>query len=187
MVVLLHVSHFCCPLIYDYSPQTHELSEQSGFDDNGEGIEGLCSRKREQEKTAKGAEVGRGGVVGRYSLFISFHPCSSVRATCHYIQPTCISERQYKLSLVFILDRTVDTSKVTFPNLPSLRLRVLLFCGIKVIMYSPNAYQFRLITSQRFVGIFHFQFPLFQVGRRVLRKPAIVNRLQHNFRALIET
>ena len=153
MVVLLHVSHFCCPLFYDYSPQTHELSEQSGFDDNGEGIEGLCSQKREQEKAAKGAEVGRGGVVGRYSLFISFHPCSSVRATCHYIQPTCISERlvwnslnQYKLSLVFILDRTVDTSKVTFPYLPSLRLRVLLFCGIKVIMYSPNAYQFRLIT-----------------------------------------
>ena len=112
------------------------------------------AKRREQEKTVRGAGVVRGGgVVGRYSLFISFHPCSSVRATCHYIQPTCISERlvwnslnQYKLSLVFILDRTVDTSKVTFPNLPSLRLRVLLFCGIKVIMYSPNAYQFRLIT-----------------------------------------
>ena len=40
MVVLLHVSHFCCHLFYDYSPKTHELSEKTGLDDNGEGIEG---------------------------------------------------------------------------------------------------------------------------------------------------
>ena len=40
MVVLLHVSHFCCPLFYDYSPKTHELSGQTGCDDSGDGIEG---------------------------------------------------------------------------------------------------------------------------------------------------
>ena len=76
MVVLLHVSHFCCPLFYNYSPQTHELSGQSGFDDNGEGIEGpLFTKKSEQEKTARGVGVGRGGGgVGRYSLSISSKP-----------------------------------------------------------------------------------------------------------------
>ena len=40
MVDLLHVSHFFCPLFYDYSPKTHELSGQTGCDDSGDGIEG---------------------------------------------------------------------------------------------------------------------------------------------------
>ena len=86
----------------------------------------MRAKKCEQETTARGAGVGRGGGVGRYSLSISFHPCSSVRVSCHYIQPTCISERlvwnslnQYKLSLVFVLDRPVDASQISFPNLPS--------------------------------------------------------------------
>ena len=66
MVVLLSVSHFCCPSFYGYSLKTLKLSEQSGFDDNGEGIEGpllshMRGKKSEQEKTAMGAGVGSGG------------------------------------------------------------------------------------------------------------------------------
>ena len=66
MVVLLHVSHFCCPSFYGYSLKTLKLSEQSRFDDNGEGIIGpllshMRGKKSEQEKTAMGAGVGRGG------------------------------------------------------------------------------------------------------------------------------
>ena len=66
MVVLLYVSHFCCPSFYGYSLKTLKLSEQSGFDDNGEGIKGpllshMRGKKSEQEKTAMGAGVGRGG------------------------------------------------------------------------------------------------------------------------------
>ena len=40
MLVLLHLSHFCSPLFYDYSPKTYELSEQTGCDDSGDKIEG---------------------------------------------------------------------------------------------------------------------------------------------------
>ena len=48
------------------SLKTLKLSEQSGFDDNGEGIKGpllshMRGKKSEQEKTAMGAGVGRGG------------------------------------------------------------------------------------------------------------------------------
>ena len=54
MVVLLYVSHFCCPSFYGYSLKTHELSEQSGFNDNGKGIEGpllsVCSERKVSRK-----------------------------------------------------------------------------------------------------------------------------------------
>ena len=63
----------------------------------------------------------------------------------HYIQPTCISERlvwnslnQYKLSLVFILDRAVDTSQISLPNVPFPSFVILWH---KVMRFSPNAYQ----------------------------------------------
>ena len=50
------------------------------------------AKKNEQEKNSQGSwgrEWGRG--VGRYS--ISFPPCSSVRATRHYIPTECASKR----------------------------------------------------------------------------------------------
>ena len=154
MVVLLHVSHFCCPLFYDYSTQTHVLTEQSIFDDNGEGIEGpLFSGQEQRDVNRKNCQGSWGrGRRGRGREIFPLH-FSSVRATRHYIQPTCISERlvwnslnQYKLSLVFILDRAVDTSTISIPNVPSPGFVILQH---KVMIFSPNAYRqdkFRLDT-----------------------------------------
>ena len=128
MVVLLHVSHFCCPLFL------HKLSEQSGFRIMGRGQKASALRvgakKVSRKKTARGAEVGR---RGRGREILPLHFFSSVFfSSSHYIQPTCRSERlvwnslnQYKLSLVFILDRAVDTSQISFPNLPSLGFVIL--------------------------------------------------------------
>ena len=84
MVVLLHVSHFCCPLFYNYSPQTHELSGQSGFDDNGEGIEGpLFTKKSEQEKLPgelrQGEEgEGSGDIPSPFLLNPTEQTCNTV-------------------------------------------------------------------------------------------------------------
>ena len=120
MVILLHASHFCCPSFYGYSLKTHKFSEQSGFDDNGEGIEGLCSQDARKEKWAGknsdgswGRERGQG--VGRNSLSISFHPCSSVRATRHYISTECTSERLKQAKPV---QTTVDFSSWTVLSIP---------------------------------------------------------------------
>ena len=87
MVVLLHVSHFCCPSFYSQNKVALTII--------GRGSKGLCSQ--DARKTAMGAGVGSGGGGGggleRNSLSISFHPCSSVRAPRHYIPTECTSER----------------------------------------------------------------------------------------------
>ena len=152
---------FLLPVVFNYdkSPQTRQLSEQSGFDDNGEGIEGpllsgqvqrKVSGKKQPGEQGQG-EGGRGREIFPLHFFSSVFFSSSL--TRHKIQPTCISERlvwnslnQYKLSLVFILDRAVDTCQISFPNLPSLGIVILQH---QVMIFSPNAYQqdkFRLDT-----------------------------------------
>ena len=158
---------FLLPVVfnYDYSPQTHELSEQRGFDDNGKGIEGPLLSGQVQRKVSRKKQPGEleQGEGGRGRKILPLHFFSSVffssSLTRHYIQPTCISERlvwnslnqyklslvfilnslnQYKLPLVFILDRAFDTSQISFPNLPSPGFVILQH---QVMIFSPNAYQ----------------------------------------------
>ena len=160
MVVVLHANHFCVSLFYDYSPQTHELSEQSGFDDNGEGIEGPLLSGQAQRKVSRIKQLGEHwqGEVGRGREIFPLHFLSSVffsSSHSHYIQPTCTSEclvqnslNRSKLLLVFHLGtrcRYLLSIKVSLTSRPW----VLLFCSIKVLIFSPNAYQqdkFRLDT-----------------------------------------
>ena len=50
MVVLLHVSHFCCLLFYDNSPYRLMSSQDKGaLTIMGRGSKGLCSQNRRKE------------------------------------------------------------------------------------------------------------------------------------------
>ena len=161
MVVLLHVSHFCCLLFYDYSSQSHELTEQSVFDDNGEGIEGtLLSGQAQRDVNRKKlpGELGQGeegqgqGDIPSPFLFIrvlQFEPLATIFNLHVYLNAwSGRAETSINYPLVFILGRAVETSQISFPNLPSpdFVIHNLLH---QVMIFSPNAYQqdkFRLNT-----------------------------------------
>ena len=171
MVVLLHVSHFCCRCFTTIVPRLTSSQNKVSLTIMGRGSKGLCSKGRHKEKWAgknsQGSWGRDGGGVERYSLSISFHPWSSVRATCHYIQPTCISERlvwnslnRYKLSLVFILDRAVDTSQIGFPNVPSpgfVSIRSWYFLQTLI-----NKINFVWTLDRALLAHFTFNFPCFR-------------------------